>query len=49
MLQCYEKEVMVTHIVHAFLIDFKLIFFLNMLLYEVILEVECFYFIFSSL
>lgn len=27
MLQCYEKEVMVTHIVHAFSIDFKLIFF----------------------
>lgn len=49
MLQCYEKEVMVTHIVHAFSIDFKLIFCLNMLLYEVILEVECFYFIFSSL
>lgn len=48
MLQYCEKEkVMFIHIVHAFPIDFD--FFLkDMLLYEVILKVECFYFVIFS-
>lgn len=44
-----EKKVMFIHIVHVFGIDFSTDF-KNMLLYEVILTAECFYFvIFPSL
>lgn len=46
MLQYCEKEkVMFIHIVHGFQIDFEQILKKYMLLYEVILTVECFYFV----